>query len=77
MGARPASKPELAKRRSWRRCGQATVPLSLALALITQLVTSEVIGEIPAVVLSAVVALFIVGVWWILPLMTKRPRPRG
>jgi len=53
------------------------VPLSLALALITQLVTSEVIGEIPAVVLSAVLALFIVGVWWILPLMTKRPRPRG
>jgi uncharacterized membrane-anchored protein len=53
------------------------VPLSLALALITQLVTSEVIGEIPAVVLSAVVALFIVGVWWVVPLMTKRPRPRG
>lgn len=57
------------------------VPMTMALVLMTQLVTSEVIGELLAVALSAGIALFIVAVWWVLPLMTKRHRrpvePRG
>jgi hypothetical protein len=48
------------------------VPLTMALVLMTQLVTSEVIGELPATGLAGVIALFIVGVWWILPLVKKR-----
>ena len=51
------------------------VPLTAALSLMTQLVTSEVIGERAATILAAAVALSIVGVWWILPYFTKRPRP--
>ena len=51
------------------------VPLTAALSLMTQLVTSEVIGELAATVLAAAVALLITWVWWILPFFTKRPRP--
>lgn len=51
------------------------VPLTFALILMTQLVTSEVIGELPAVALSAVIGLFIIGLWWILPLLRKRKLP--
>ena len=51
------------------------VPLTVALTLMTQLVTSEVIGEWPATVLAGVTALAIVGVWWVLPFFTKPPRP--
>jgi hypothetical protein len=50
------------------------VPLTMALVLMTQLVTSEVIGELPAAALAGGVALFVVGIWWVLPLLTKRPR---
>lgn len=51
------------------------VPLTLALSLVTQLVASEVVGEMAATVLAVVVAAFVVGVWWILPLLTKRTPP--
>lgn len=51
------------------------VPLTLALVLMTQLVTSEVIGELAATVLASVAALFIVGIWWVLPFFTKHHRP--
>jgi hypothetical protein len=53
------------------------VPLTLALALMTQLVTSEVVGERTATMLAGVAALCIVGIWWVLPFFTKRPRPPG
>lgn len=53
-------------------------PLSLSLVLATQLVTSEVIGEWPAAGLAAATAVFIVAVWFVLPLSRRRRlRRRG
>lgn len=48
------------------------VPLSLALALATQLIASEVVGEGPAIVLAVCVAVLLVGVWWVLPIVRRR-----
>ncbi len=47
-------------------------PLSLALVLATQLVTSEVVGEWPAAGLAALMAAFLASVWFVLPLVRRR-----
>ncbi len=51
------------------------VPLTMALALMTQLVTSEVIGELGATILASVVALGVIWLWWVLPYVARRRRP--
>ncbi|MDQ3929965.1 MAG: DUF6328 family protein [Chloroflexota bacterium] len=48
------------------------VPSSLALVLATQLVVSEVLGNVESIVVAAIVALLIGLFWWVLPLAHKQ-----
>ena len=48
------------------------MPLSVALVLATQLVMSEVLGYLPALVIGALVALLVGLLWWCLPLAHRR-----
>lgn len=47
------------------------VPSSLALVLATQLVVSEVLGNVQSIVVALIIALLIGVFWWILPLAHK------
>jgi hypothetical protein len=47
------------------------VPSSLALVLATQLVVAQVLGNVPSLVVAAVIALLIGVFWWVLPLAHK------
>jgi hypothetical protein len=48
------------------------IPLSLALVLATQLVMSEALGQLLALVIAALTALLIGLMWWCLPLAHRR-----
>jgi hypothetical protein len=47
------------------------VPSSLALVLATQLVVAQVLGNVPSIIVAALIALLIGVFWWVLPLAHK------
>ena len=70
--SRPLMDREKFKNFSTRMIIIGLIPSSLALVLATQLVVSQVIGNVASIVIAGVIALLIGVVWWILPLTRKK-----
>lgn len=50
------------------------IPLSLSLILATQLVVSQVLGGLPAMLAAAGAAVVIIAAWWLFPFVTRNDR---
>src|SRR5687768_9454434 len=70
--SRPLMDREKFKNFSTRMIIIGLIPSSLALVLATQLVVSQVIGNVASIVIAGIIALLIGIVWWILPLTRKQ-----
>ena len=70
--SRPLMDREKFKNFSTRMIIIGLIPSSLALVLATQLVVSQVIGNIASLIIAGIIALLIGIVWWVLPLAQKQ-----